>query len=156
MLVNCGDIMANETEMTLYETLFILRTEQAPKVKEFLERYKKIIEDRQGAVTHIEEWGNRELAYPINKQSRGNYSLIRYRAPAGTVEELERTMKLSEEVIRFMTVCVDEDADVPSPHAPKQILQAPTPSLKPEPSAAQRTESSAGKTPESSKGEAGT
>ena len=126
--------MENDAELDLYETLFILRPEQAPKVKEFLTRYKKIVEDRKGSVTHIEEWGNRELAYPINKQSRGNYSLLRYRAVAGTVEELERTMKLSEDVMRCMTVRLDEEDDVPSPHAPKEAPSTPSTGQKIEPS----------------------
>jgi len=62
----------------------------------------------------VEEWGNRDLAYPIQKQSRGYYSLMQYRASAGIVEELERNMKLMEEVMRFLTVRLDEDLATPS------------------------------------------
>jgi len=112
--------MKNEAELTDYETLFILRTEQGGKVKEFLNKYKKIIEDLSGTVIHVEEWGNRELAYPIQKQFRGNYNLMRYRASGGTVKELERTMKLSEEVMRCLTVRLDEDAEPPSAQGPKE------------------------------------
>jgi len=112
--------MENEKQMTLYETLFILRPEQGPKVKEFIAKFTKIVEDMRGTVAHVEEWGNREMAYPIEKHSRGNYSLMRYRALAGTVEELERTMKLSEGVMRCMTVRLEEEDNVPSPHAPRE------------------------------------
>ncbi len=118
--------MNKVTELTDYETLFILRPELGGKVKEFIDKYKKIIEDLSGTVTHVEEWGNRDLAYPIQKQSRGNYSLMRYRASSGTVEELERKMKLSEEVMRCLTVRLDEDSESPSPQAPKE--KSPIPS----------------------------
>lgn len=119
--------MENDSSLSLYETLFILRPEQGPKAKEFIAKFTKVVEDRQGTVSYVEEWGNRELAYPIEKHSRGNYSLLRYRAPAGTVEELERTMKLSEGVMRCMTVRLEEEENVPSPHAPKEPGPAPKP-----------------------------
>ena len=116
-----------ENDLTLYETIFILRPEHAPKVKEYLEKCKKIVEDHHGSVTHVEEWGNREMAYSIEKQSRGNYSLMRYRSIGRTVEELERTLKLSEEVMRVLTVRLDVEPEGPSPQAPKPPAQPVTP-----------------------------
>lgn len=119
--------MSIETDLTLYETIFILRPEHGPKAREYIDKCKKIVEDHHGTVTYVEEWGNREMAYPIQKQSRGNYTLMRYRSPGGTVEELERTLKLSEEVMRCMTVCLDKELDIPSPQAPKVPQSPPQP-----------------------------
>ena len=106
--------MEAQKEAALYETLFILRPELGGKAKEFIDRFKKIVEDLHGTEINVEEWGNRDLAYPIQKQSRGYYSLMQYRASAGIVEELERNMKLMEGVMRFLTVRLDEDLATPS------------------------------------------
>lgn len=64
----------------------------------------------QGAeITHVEEWGLRDLAYPILKQQKGLYNLMQYRGSPGTVEELERVLGLTDEVIRYLTVALDDD-----------------------------------------------
>lgn len=102
--------------MTLYETLFIVRPEDGGTLKEYIDRYKKIIEELGGTVSQVEEWGMRDLAYRIQKQTRGYYTLLRYRSSARVVEELERNMKLSEGVLRYLSVRSDESAEaVPQP-----------------------------------------
>ncbi len=116
--------MEAQKNSALYETLFILRPELGGKAKEFIDRFKKIVEDLHGSEINVEEWGNRDLAYPIQKQSRGYYSLMQYRASAGIVEELERNMKLLEGVMRFLTICVDEDyLAIASTERPKEEPQ---------------------------------
>ncbi len=116
--------MDAQKESVLYETLFILRPELSGKAKEFIDRFKKIVEDLHGTEINVEEWGNRDLAYPIQKQSRGYYSLMQYRASAGIVEELERNMKLMEGVMRFLTVRRDEDLAAPPTETPKEQPQS--------------------------------
>ena len=116
--------MEAQKDSKLYETLFILRPELSGKAKEFIDRFKKIIEDLHATEIKVEEWGNRDLAYPIQKLNRGYYSLIQYRASAGIVEELERNMKLIEGIMRFHTVGVDEDLATPSTETPKEGPQA--------------------------------
>ena len=115
--------MQAQKESALYETLFILRPELGGKAKEFIGKFKKIVEDLHGTEINVEEWGNRDLAYPIQKQSRGYYSLMQYRASAGIVEELERNMKLMEGVMRFLTVRLDEDLVTPSTETPEERPQ---------------------------------
>jgi len=112
--------MEAQKDSTLYETLFILRPELGGKAKEFIDRFKKIIEDLHATEISVEEWGNRDLAYPIQKLNRGYYSLMKYRASTGIVEELERNMKLLEGVMRFLTVGVDEELATPSTETPKE------------------------------------
>ncbi len=115
--------MEKQREFTLNETLFILRPELGGKAKEFIERFKKIIEDLKGTDFSVEEWGNRDLAYPIQKLGRGYFTLMKYRATAGIVEELERNMKLIEGVMRFLTIRVEEEALPESKPTPKEQLQ---------------------------------
>ena len=104
--------------MTLYETLFVVHPEKGPRMKEFIERFKKVIEGQAGAVSHVDEWGLRDLAYRIEKQGKGFYTLLQYRSPARAVEELERNLKLTDGVLRYLTVRTDE-ADAASGPASK-------------------------------------
>src|SRR2546427_1722496 len=90
--------------------MFILHPERGGAVKEYIERLKKIVEERGGTVAHLEEWGLRDLAYRIQKQMKGYYTLLQYRSTARVVEELERTLKLSDGVLRYLTIRVDESA----------------------------------------------
>ena len=105
--------------MQKYETLFILHPElPEAQVRETIDRTRRLIEGMSGNVADIQDWGLRELAYPIEKQTRGNYVLVEYEAGSAVVNELERTMKLSDEVMRFVSVrmplrsaVADADAD---------------------------------------------
>lgn len=129
--------MAEET--THYETLFIVHPVHSGKNKELCDRYLGVLEGRGATVTHFEEWGMRDLAYPIEKQGRGFYNLVQYQASAGTSEELERLMRLSDEVMRCMTVVLDEDVQsLARTDAPAPVSE---PEAAPEPTAAPETES---------------
>jgi small subunit ribosomal protein S6 len=91
--------------MHRYETLFILHPEiPEAQVRETLDRVRRLIEGMAGQVTEIQDWGIRDLAYPIRKQPRGTYVLVQYSADPGVVKELERTLKLADEVLRFISV----------------------------------------------------
>jgi small subunit ribosomal protein S6 len=97
------------TPVTLYETLFVVHPEKGLRMKELIERFKKVIEGQEGSLTQVEEWGARDLAYRIEKQSRGYYTLLRYRASGRGVEELERNLKLTDGILRYLTVRADEE-----------------------------------------------
>ena len=94
--------------MTAYETLFIIHPEKGGRVKEFIDRFKKIIEGQGGMVAHVEEWGLKDLAYRIQKQGKGYYTLLQYDSAVRAVDELERNMKLTDDVLRYLTVRLDE------------------------------------------------
>ena len=96
-------------ETTHYETLFIIHPVHSGRSKDLCDRFRGVLEGQGATVTHFEEWGLRDLAYPIEKQSRGFYNLVQYQASAGTSGELERVMRLSDEVMRCMTVVLDDD-----------------------------------------------
>lgn len=115
--------MKEKNSLTLYETIFIVRPDRGEEVKEFTDKFKKIIQDLGAEVNEVEEWGLRELAYPIRKQRKGYYVLMRHRATRGTVDELERHIKLNEGILRYLTVRLDEELDDPSTRASKDSTQ---------------------------------
>ncbi len=91
--------------MHRYETLFVLHPElPEAQVRETIDRVKRLIEGMAGQVGETQDWGMRDLAYPIRKQPRGTYVLIEYTARPEVVKELERTMKLADEILRFISV----------------------------------------------------
>lgn len=94
--------------VTHYETLFVVHPEKGPRVKEFIERFKKVIEGQEGVVSQVEEWGLRDLAYRIEKQGKGYYTLLQYRSAGRAVEELERNLRLTDGILRYLTVRDDE------------------------------------------------
>ena len=101
--------------MTLYETLFIVHPEKGPRLKEFIEKFKKVIEGQEGSLSQVDEWGLRDLAYRIDKQGKGIYTLLRYRSTGRAVEELERNLKLTDGILRYLTVRAEEsEAAAPS------------------------------------------
>ena len=103
--------------VTNYETLFIVHPEKGPRIKEFIERFKKVIEGQEGAVSQVEEWGLRDLAYRIQKQGKGYYTLLQYRASGRAVEELERNLRLTDGILRYLTVR-DNEASQAAAQAP--------------------------------------
>lgn len=111
--------MEDSKIVTLYETLFVVHPEKGPRIKEFIDRFKKIIESQDGSVTQVDEWGARDLAYRIEKQGRGYYTLLRYNATGKAVNELERNLKLTDGILRYLTVRADPDTPTISPSAPR-------------------------------------
>jgi small subunit ribosomal protein S6 len=101
--------------VTLYETLFIVHPEKGPRLKEFIEKFKKVIEGQQGSLSQVDEWGLRDLAYRIEKQGKGIYTLLRYQSTGRAVEELERNLKLTDGILRYLTVRAEESSEATSP-----------------------------------------
>ncbi len=95
--------------MHRYETLFIIHPElPEAQVRETIDRIRRLIEGLGGQVAEMQDWGMRELAYPVLKQTRGIYVLAQYSAGADVVKELERSMKLADEILRFISVRILE------------------------------------------------
>ena len=95
--------------MSLYEYTYIARQDIQPQqVDAITEFFTKIISDNGGDVAKTESWGLRPLAYRIKKYKKGHYVHLNLDAPHSAVAELERNASLHEDVIRFMTIRVDE------------------------------------------------
>jgi small subunit ribosomal protein S6 len=96
-------------DMALYEHVFLARQDLAQaQVDALAETATKIIEDNNGRVVKTESWGLRSLAYKIAKNRKAHYVMLEIDAPGDVVAELERQTQINEDVIRYMTVKVDE------------------------------------------------
>ncbi len=101
--------------MSLYEHIFIVRQDVSQQAAEGLaETFKSIITENGGKVEKTEYWGIRTLAYKIRKNRKGHYILMNIDAPHAAVAEMERQMKLNEDVLRLLTLRVDELEEGPS------------------------------------------
>jgi small subunit ribosomal protein S6 len=102
--------------MALYEHVLVARQDISPQqVDALLEDVAKIVTDLGGSVAKSEYWGLRNLAYRVRKNRKGHYCLVNIDGPAATVHELERRHRINEDIIRFMTVRVEEHDPEPSP-----------------------------------------
>jgi len=101
--------------MPLYEHVFLARQDiSAQQVDALLQSFRSILEERGGTVGKTEYWGLKSLAYRIKKNRKAHYALMNIDAPHEAVNELERQMRLSTDVIRFLSVEVDEHDAAPS------------------------------------------
>ncbi|MDZ4696680.1 MAG: 30S ribosomal protein S6 [Deltaproteobacteria bacterium] len=95
-----------------YETVYILRPDiPDDAVVAINAKIRKIIEENQGIILKLENWGKRRMAYMVKKQRKGTYLFWSYLGGAGLVEEIERNLKLSDPVIRFYTIKQAENVD---------------------------------------------
>jgi small subunit ribosomal protein S6 len=105
----------------LYEHVFLARQDLSQaQVDALAQTATEIVETNQGRITKTESWGLRSLAYKIQKNRKAHFVLLNIDAPAGVVAELERQTAINEDVIRFMTVRVDEHESGPSAMMRKQ------------------------------------
>ena len=101
--------------MPFYEHVFIARQDLSQsQVDTLAATATEIVEQGQGKVTKTETWGLKNLAYKIKRNRKAHFVLLNIEAPAGVVAELERQTAINEDVIRFMTVRVDEHEAGPS------------------------------------------
>lgn len=95
--------------MSKYETVFIARQDLAPaQVEQLAEKMGKFITDAGGKIHKTEHWGLKTLAYRINKNRKGHYVLWELDTPAAALHELERNMRLSEDILRYMSIRIEE------------------------------------------------
>ena len=101
-----------------YETLVLIHPDQGDAgEKELATRIRTLIEEQGGTVSQVQEWGLRDLAYPISKQRRAYYVLLEYRVARKGLDEVQRTLKLMDPVLRFVSVRRAEGAP-PAPPRP--------------------------------------
>lgn len=101
--------------MPLYEHVFLARQDVSTQaVDTLIAQYKTIAEGLGGSFTKVENWGLKSLAYRVKKNRKAHYALINIDAPAAAIAEIERQERLSEDVLRFITIRVDEHEDGPS------------------------------------------
>ena len=101
--------------MALYENVFIARQDvPATQVETLTTQFAELVTAQGGTVSKKEYWGLRSLTFRIKKNRKGHYTLLNIDAPSAAVKELERTMSINEDIIRFLTVRVDALEEGPS------------------------------------------
>jgi len=110
-----ADLEMERHQMALYEHIFMARQDvTAQQVEALTEQIKTKIASLGGAVTKVEPWGLKSLAFRIKKNRKAHFTLLNIAAPFGAISELERTLSINEDVIRFLTIRVDEHEAGPS------------------------------------------
>jgi small subunit ribosomal protein S6 len=101
--------------MPLYEHVFISRQDLSNAQAEgLIEHFSTVLKDNGGNVVEHEYWGVKTMAYKINKNRKGHYAFLKSDAPAAAVQEMERLMRLHDDVMRVLTIKVDKHGDGPS------------------------------------------
>ena len=101
--------------MPLYEHVMIARQDLSNTQAEgLIEHFGTVLADNDGKLVDSEYWGVKTMAYKINKNRKGHYAFLRSDAPATAVQEMERLMRLRDDVMRVLTIKVDEHKELPS------------------------------------------
>jgi small subunit ribosomal protein S6 len=101
--------------MRHYEIVFIVHPDQSEQVPQMVERYKGVVAQRGGTVHRLEDWGRRQLTYPIAKVHKAHYVLMNIECDAETLAELEHSFKFSDAVLRHLIVKMTKAVTAPSP-----------------------------------------
>jgi small subunit ribosomal protein S6 len=102
----------SSTSSFTYETVYILRSGVSESDASTIhQKVDNVISKFSGKLINRDDWGNKELAYEIDGETNGKYSVIHYNGKGGVVEEIERHFKILDDVVRFMTVKVDKTYD---------------------------------------------
>lgn len=99
--------------MRKFETLLLLSPELSNEAREgILNTLKEVVEREHGAVEDVDQWGMRDLAYPVHKLMRGFYVRLVYSAPSELVAELERNIRITEGIFKYITVRLEDAGEV--------------------------------------------
>ncbi len=110
--------------MTFYESVFIIRQDiSSTDVDKITDDFTKIVKDNNGEVIKVEYWGLRSLAYKIGNNKKGHYVFMGLKTNFLVINELERKMKISENIIRYININVDSISTEPSPILKSKSLE---------------------------------
>jgi small subunit ribosomal protein S6 len=101
--------------MRHYEIVLIVHPDQSEQVPAMVDRYRQMITGRKGAIHRFEDWGRRQLTYPIQKMHKAHYVLMNIECDGETLVELEHAFKFNDAVLRHLTVSMEEAVTGPSP-----------------------------------------
>lgn len=100
--------------MRHYEIVFLVHPDQSAQVPAMIDRYKATIEDASGSIHRLEDWGRRQLAYPIKKIHKAHYVLMNIECDQATLDELESGFRFNDAILRSMTLVKNEAVTEPS------------------------------------------
>jgi small subunit ribosomal protein S6 len=101
--------------MRHYEIVFIVHPDQSEQVPGMIERYRQMVTSRSGQIHRLEDWGRRQLAFPIQKVHKAHYVLMNIECDQETLEELEHAYKFNDAVLRHLIVNMTRAVTEPSP-----------------------------------------
>lgn len=101
--------------MRHYEIVFIVHPDQSEQVPAMVERYTSIVTSKGGSIHRLEDWGRRQLAYPIQKIHKAHYVLMNIECCGETLDELEHSFKFNDAVLRHLTIKMKAAVTTPSP-----------------------------------------
>ena len=101
--------------MRHYEIVFMVHPDQSEQVPAMIERYKTAITNAEGQIHRLEDWGRRQLAYPIQKIHKAHYVMMNIECDCDTLEEIEHAFKFNDAVLRHLTVKMDRAITEASP-----------------------------------------
>jgi small subunit ribosomal protein S6 len=122
-----------------YEIVFIVHPDQSEQVPAMIERYKALVTAGGGTIHRLEDWGRRQMAYPIQKMHKAHYVLMNIEVDGATLAELENAFKFNDAVLRHLTVKMTKAVTAPSPMMKEEKAKSLTPQageVKPEAPAA--------------------
>ena len=103
--------------MRHYEIVSLVHPDQSEQVPAMIERYSAIVTDGKGTIHRLEDWGRRQLAYPINKIHKAHYVMLNIECDGETLAELENTFRFNDAVIRHLVIRREKAITEPSPLA---------------------------------------
>ena len=118
--------------MRHYEIVFIVHPDQSEQVPAMVERYKTLVTARSGQIHRLEDWGRRQMAYPIQKVHKAHYVLMNIECDQETLEELEHGFKFNDAVLRHLTIKRDDAVTAASPMMKEEKSRDMLDSAKPE------------------------
>ena len=101
--------------MRHYEIVLIVHPDQSEQVPAMVDRYRQMITGRKGAIHRFEDWGRRQLTYPIQKMHKAHYVLMNIECDGETLAELEHAFKFNDAVLRHLTIKMKKAVTTPSP-----------------------------------------
>lgn len=101
--------------MRHYEIVFIVHPDQSEQVPAMVERYKALVTTRAGIIHRLEDWGRRQMAYPIQKVHKAHYVLMNIECDGEALAELENSFKFNDAVLRHLTIKMRKAVTTPSP-----------------------------------------
>ena len=116
--------MRRQHTMQLYESIFIINPNLTDEeTAGIIKKMQDVVTKQGGEMTKFEDWGKKKLAYEIKKQKRGHYAFFQFKSAPGVVSELERTYKMTDSVIKFLTIKLEKELRIkPAPKPKKKDL----------------------------------
>jgi small subunit ribosomal protein S6 len=110
-----------------YEIVFIVHPDQSEQVPGMVERYRQLVTGRSGKIHRLEDWGRRQLTYPIQKVHKAHYVLMNVECDGETLNELDHAFKFNDAVLRHLIVKMAEAVTAPSPMMKEEKSRSLTP-----------------------------